>query len=93
MGWASGPFSGSAAHWRSTPSSRHCARDMEVIERELSSREAHPGHSVPQSRVDEAVREVIKAHPSHQRLCEDYAIARRSFETYSPTLIFLRPAG
>jgi hypothetical protein len=64
--------------------------ELAMIEQELSARtRPAPGYSVPNSRVGEAVRAVVKSHPAVRRLVEDFATARRAFQQSEATLIHL----
>jgi hypothetical protein len=70
------------------------AAELALIEQDLKARSGPaPGHSVPNMRVEEAVRAVVRAHPAVRRLAEDYHIAERAFHTYSATLIWLAARG
>jgi hypothetical protein len=40
-------------------------------------------------RVGEAMRAVVKSHPTVRRLVEDFELARRTFQQYEATLIHL----
>jgi hypothetical protein len=62
--------------------------DLSVIEEELSAERA-PGRSIPNIKVEEAVRAVVKAHPTVRRLVEDWQNAERTFRVYEATLIWL----
>jgi hypothetical protein len=63
--------------------------DLTTIADELDAHQRPPGSSVPASRVTEAVRAVVKTHPTVRRLVQDFDTARRTFREYEATLIFL----
>ena len=63
--------------------------DLRTIAEELDSRERTPGWSIPGSKVEEAMRAVVRTHPVVRRLVEDFDTARRTFQQYEATLIWL----
>jgi hypothetical protein len=64
--------------------------DLQLVEKELSVRTGPaPGRSLPGMRVDEAVREVVRSHPTLRRLVQDFRLAERTFRTTEATLIWL----
>jgi hypothetical protein len=66
------------------------AAELAMIEQELSARSGPaPGHSVPNMKVSEAARNVVRAHPAVRRLAQDFGIAKRAFQQYEATLIHL----
>jgi len=66
------------------------AAELSIIEQELNARTSPaPGRSIPNMRVDEAVRAVVKTHPTVRRLVTDWQTAERSFRMYEATLIWL----
>ncbi|HZZ61491.1 MAG TPA: hypothetical protein VFE63_09985 [Roseiarcus sp.] len=67
--------------------------DLRVITDELDAREAPPGYSVPNTRVEDAARAVVLAHPAVRRLVQDYETARRAFYVYQSTLRWLAARG
>ena len=64
--------------------------DLRMVEQELSARSGPaPGRSIPSTRVDAAIRAVVKAHPTVRRLITDFDTARRAFQQYHSTLRWL----
>jgi hypothetical protein len=63
--------------------------DLQTIADELAAHQRSPGYSVPNTRVGEAARAVIKSDPAVRRLAQDFALARRTFETHQSTLRWL----
>ena len=66
------------------------AAELALIAQELGERSSPaPGQSVPNIRVAESVRAVVKAAPIVRRLVADFDTARRTFQTYHSTLRWL----
>jgi len=64
--------------------------ELQMVEQELSARTGPaPGRSIPNIRVEAAVRSVIKACPTVRHMAQDYATARRAWEQYHSTLRWL----
>ena len=63
--------------------------DLKMIEQELAAHERRPGHSIPNMRVEAAARVVVRAHPTVRRLVQGFDTARRTFQQYEATLIYL----
>jgi hypothetical protein len=63
--------------------------DLQTIADELSSHGQAPGRSIPALKVTEAARLVVRSHPAVRRLTKDFAIAKRAFQQYEATLIWL----
>lgn len=67
--------------------------EMKAIAEELGAHKDTPGHSIPNIKVDQAVCDVVKTHPTVRRLVEDYCTARSAFQQYEATLIWLAVLG
>jgi hypothetical protein len=67
--------------------------ELRTIEQELADRKQPVGHSIPGTRVAEAVREVVKNSSIVRRLCQDFETARDCFEQYHATLVHLAGRG
>jgi len=68
--------------------------DLRTIAAELDAHTGPaPGRSIPGMRVDEAVRAVVRTHPTIRRLVEDWQTAERAFRMYEATLIHLGARG
>jgi multidrug efflux pump subunit AcrA (membrane-fusion protein) len=66
------------------------AAELGAIERELSARTGPmPGRSIPGTKVDAAVRDVVRACPTVRRLAQDFDTVRRAFAQYHSTLRWL----
>jgi hypothetical protein len=64
--------------------------DLQLVEQELAARTGPaPGRSLPAIEVDKRVRAVVRAHTNVRRMVEDFDTARRTFQQYEATLIFL----
>ena len=64
--------------------------DLQMVEKELATRTGPaPGRSIPNIKVDAAIRDVVRAHPTVRRLIADYDTARRAWEEYHSTLRWL----
>ena len=70
------------------------AAELAIVEQDLKARSGPaPGRSVPNMRVEESVRAVVRAHPAVRRLASDFAIAKRAYFTYHSTLRSLNARG
>jgi hypothetical protein len=68
--------------------------DLQLVEQELGARSGPaPGRSLPSTKVDQAVRAVVKAAPITRRLVEDFRTAERTFQQYHSTLRWLAAHG
>jgi hypothetical protein len=63
--------------------------DLQTIADGLAAHERQPGSSVPALNVVAAVRAVIQSCPTVRRLINDYDTAKRTFQQYESTLIWL----
>ena len=66
------------------------AAELALIAQELGERSSPaPGRSVPNRRVEESVRAVVKSAPIVRRLVTDFRVAEKTFQQYHSTLRWL----
>jgi hypothetical protein len=66
------------------------AAELKAIEAELITRTGPaPGRTLPNIKVEAALRDVVRSHPTVRRMVKDFETARRTFQQYEATLIHL----
>ena len=64
--------------------------ELQMVEAELGTRTGPaPGHTLPSIKVEAALRDVVRSHPTVRRMVKDFETARRTFQQYEATLIHL----
>ncbi len=64
--------------------------ELQMVEAELGTRTGPaPGHTLPNLKVEAALRDVVRSHPTVRRLAQDYRTAEATFRQYHSTLRWL----